>query len=115
MADALPRVLPNTFPDEHNTAPHTSNPPHHVNTILSITSDNTILHAIKQGYKDNVFCKCVINTQVTGWTEANSLWYIGSCLLIPRIKDLQEMLFRLAHDTLGHFGVDKCYVSLHDA
>jgi len=45
----------------------------------------------------------------------NGLWYIGDCLLIPRIGDVRENLFRLAHDCLGHFGADKSYATLRDA
>jgi hypothetical protein len=50
-----------------------------------------------------------------GVHEANSLWYIGDHLLIPRVANICENLSRLAHDCLGHFGVDKSYASLHDA
>jgi hypothetical protein len=45
----------------------------------------------------------------------NGLWYVGDRLLIPRIGDIHENLFCLAHDTLGHFGADKSYATLHDA
>ena len=35
-------------------------------------------------------------------------------LVIPRFKDIREQLFRLAHDSLGHFGFEKSYGSLKD-
>jgi len=35
-------------------------------------------------------------------------------LVIPKYKDLREQLFQLAHDNLGHFGVEKSYANLHD-
>jgi hypothetical protein len=41
-----------------------------------------------------------------------SLWYVSDRLIIPRITDVWETLFRLAHDSLGHFGFDKSYESL---
>src|ERR1700722_12231212 len=47
-----------------------------------------------------------------GRRESNGSWYIVDWLLVPRITDLQETLFRLAHNTLGHFGV---YMALRDA
>ena len=47
-----------------------------------------------------------------GWQQINGLWYIGDRLLIPRVT---KNLFKLAHDTLGHLGADKSYVSLRDA
>jgi len=52
---------------------------------------------------------------MAGWRQSNGLWYIGDCLLIPRVTAVRETLFRLAHDTLGHFGADKSYASLRDA
>jgi hypothetical protein len=50
-----------------------------------------------------------------GWRQSNGLWYIGDRLLIPRVTDVHENLFRLAHDTLGHFGADKSYAALRDS
>jgi len=49
-----------------------------------------------------------------GWKNVNGLWYIGDRLLIPRVVDIRETLFRLAHDNLGHFGADKSYASLRN-
>ena len=37
------------------------------------------------------------------------LWYIGNRLIIPHTGNLHEILFQLAHDTLGHFGFNKTY------
>jgi RNase H-like domain found in reverse transcriptase/Integrase zinc binding domain len=107
MADALSRLPPNCFPDEIV--------PMVVNVILTIDSDRHILNKIKAGYLEDEFCICVAKTVMKGWTKINDSWYIGDCLLIPQITDIQENLFRLAHDTLGHFGVDKLYASLRDA
>jgi Integrase zinc binding domain len=107
VADALSRLPPNCFPDE--IAPMV------VNVILTINSDRDILKKIKAGYLEDEFCICVAKTAMKGWTKINDSWYIGDCLLIPRITDIQENLFRLAHDTLGHFGMDKLYASLRDA
>jgi hypothetical protein len=50
-----------------------------------------------------------------GLTETNGLWYIGSQLLIPRYRDIHENIFRLTHDTLGHFGADKSYAAIRDS
>jgi len=57
----------------------------------------------------------VAASSMAGWRQSNGLWYIGDCLLIPRVTAVRETLFRLAHDTLGHFGADKSYASLRDA
>jgi RNase H-like domain found in reverse transcriptase/Integrase zinc binding domain len=106
VANALSRLPPNCFPDKI--------PPTVVNAILMIDSDHEILNKIKARYLEDEFCIRVAKTSMKGWTKLNNLWYIGDHLLIPRITDIQEILFRLAHDTLGHFGTDKSYASLRD-
>ena len=66
------------------------------------------------GYSSDLFSQRLHNTDVPGAKLVNGLWYIGSCLLIPRVGDVQEQLYHLAHDTLGHFGSDKSYATLKD-
>ncbi|OJT07183.1 Transposon Ty3-I Gag-Pol polyprotein, partial [Trametes pubescens] len=51
----------------------------------------------------------------TGIAVRNSLLYIGDRLCIPRVSDLREGIFRMAHDSLGHFGFDKSYAAIRDA
>jgi len=50
-----------------------------------------------------------------GIQSKDGLWYVGNHLVIPHTGDLREMLFRLAHDILGHFGFDKTYASLRES
>ena len=40
---------------------------------------------------------------------------VGDQLVIPQTGDIWENLFQLAYDMLGHFGMDKSYVTLRDA
>jgi len=54
-------------------------------------------------YKDNAFCKQVVSTEMKGWWLINGLWYIEEQLPILRVNNICKNLFRLAHDTLGHF------------
>jgi hypothetical protein len=49
---------------------------------------------------------------MNGWHKSNNLWYVGDRLLIPRVGNVREIIFRLAHRTLGHFGADKSYAAL---
>lgn len=35
--------------------------------------------------------------------------------MIPRVAYLRETIFRLAHDELGHFGIDKSYASIRES
>jgi hypothetical protein len=109
VADALSCLPPNSFPDEFEPTPGSS-----VNAILQIATDASILAKIKAGYLEDEFCKRVASSNMKGWLQINGLWYIGDRLLIPRVTDIRENLFRLAHDTLGHFGADKSYALLRD-
>ena len=104
ITDALSRLPPNCFSSENS-----------VNAVLRITANCDILEQIKAGYLEDEFCKWVALTSMKGWSQINGLWYIGDHLLIPHVTDIRENLFKLAHDTLGHFGANKSYVSLHNA
>jgi hypothetical protein len=72
---------------------------------------------IKNGYKEDPFCKKLKDTKdgVKGLTFEDSLWFVGGRLVIPRVGDLRETLFRLSHDSLGHFGFEKSYGSLRSS
>jgi hypothetical protein len=70
---------------------------------------------IQESYCEEEFYKWVATMHMTGWRQSNGLWYIGDCLLIPRVTVIHETLFCLVHDMLGHFGADKLYASLQDA
>jgi len=83
--------------------------------VLSIATDQTVLDAIKSGYTSDDFCIKIAKSGMPGTKCVNGLWYIADRLLIPRIGDIHENLFRLAHDSLGHFGADKSYAILRDA
>jgi len=110
VADALSRLPPNCFPGEGGNVPGIS-----VTAVMSITTDQDILKMIQAGYLEDEFCKRVATSNMKGCHQSNGLWYIGDRLLIPRVTSIRETLFRLAHDTLGHFGADKSYASLRDA
>jgi hypothetical protein len=70
VADALSRLPSNSFPDEIDPIP--------VNTVLSITTDKSVLDKIQVGYLEDEFCKRVATSSMKGWTNSNGLWYIGN-------------------------------------
>ena len=115
VVDALSQLPPNTFLDECTDiqAPHEH---WKVPTcaMLSISCDLSVLASIK-GYNSDLFCQCLTETGTPGEQLINGLWYVGDRLVIPHMGNIHENLFRLAHDTLGHFGADKFYVVLRDA
>ena len=116
VADALSHLPDNCLPDE---CPDTTAPHEHwkrpIGAVLSIESDRSVLSSIKSGYDQDSFCQRLARNNVPGARLINGLWYIGDRLVIPRVGELRENLFRLAHDNLGHFGADKSYASLRDA
>ena len=119
VADALSRIPEGTFPDEQTNK---SIPPAPYDTwklpigaVLSITTDQSVLKTIKDGYQSDDFCVHLAQNSIPGAHLINDWWYIGDCLMIPRTGDAHENLFRLMHDTLGHFGTDKCYTNLQNA
>lgn len=81
--------------------------------ILSISSDDTILKTIWEGY----FCIKLKKspTSCLGLTIVNGLLYMSRHLVIPQHGNVQQTLFLLAHDSLGHFSFEKSYGSLRGA
>ena len=79
--------------------------------------DTYILDAIKTGYATDPFV-AKLSSASTGMDiiqKINDFWFINNRLVIPDIKHVRETLFRLAHDTMGHFGTNKCLAALRDS
>lgn len=114
VADALSRIPEGAFPRESTEVSHI--PTRSINAVLSITTDPSVLLAVQDGYLADEVCKKLIAspTSTHGVTTSNGLWYVRDCLLIPRMGNIREELFHLAHNVLGHFGADKLYVVLCD-
>jgi hypothetical protein len=78
-----------------------------------------MLQRIITGYTEDDFCKQLAQDINAGSIEGarleNHLLYVGKRLVIPRDTKLRELLFNLAHDTLGHFGFDKSYEALRES
>jgi hypothetical protein len=111
VADTVSQVPDGAFPGKIIEPRDRHYPPAAVNTILSITTNPSILQTIHAGYKEDDFCKKIIAlpSSTPGVTSANSLWYIGDHLLIPCFGTIWEDLFHLAHDSARHFSADKPY------
>lgn len=117
VADALSRLPPPPIPYAvsallaSDLCPLLLGP---VCSILNITSDTDLLSQIRDGYKNDKFaCKLLSSPLPTlNVSERDGLLFIGDRLVIPRVSRLRELLFNLAHDSLGHFGFDKAYESL---
>ena len=76
--------------------------------------DTDIITAIKDGYTHDPFVNKLLSASsgMDCIKNSNGFWFINDRLVIPNVKHVHESLFRLAHDSMGHFGHEKCLPSL---
>ena len=110
VADALSRM-----PEEGGEGP--VDEPETVAAVLRVSTDPKISADIRCGYQTDAFCQKILRnmTSFPNIKVEDGLIYIGSRLVIPRTGTIREDLFRMAHDSLGHFGTEKSYASLRSA
>jgi hypothetical protein len=119
-ADALSR-MPDATPDACLVAcaiTYTCNAlATHAGGVLNITADQSLLKAIITGYETDDFAKKLIKDidmgSIKGATLTDNLLYVGRRLVIPQDLKVHELLYNLAHNTLGHFGFDKLVNNAH--
>ena len=86
-------------------------------TSSKLNLDTDLINAIKTGYSNDPFVKKLTSAS-TGMEiikQQDGFWFINDHLVIPDVKHVRETLFRLAHDSLGHFGTGKSLASLKDS
>lgn len=116
VADALSRVPVDTFPSECEPMAHEAWAASGVaSAVLQVCVDEAVLQEIKLGYAEDEFAQHALASSMPGFQMVNGLLYVGSQLVILRVGNIRENLFRLAHDCLGHFGADKSYGALQEA
>ena len=79
--------------------------------------EDTLLEEIRNGYKTDPFT-AKLNGATLGMhniKNENGFWFIDNRLFVPNVKHIRELLFRLAHDKLGHFGTPKSLHALRDS
>jgi hypothetical protein len=88
-----------------------------ISLVLSVTPDRSLLNDIKKGYSEDPWCVKLqkLTNSLPGLKCCDGLMYINDQLIIPCITHLRETIFRLAHDKLGHFGINKSYTSIHQS
>jgi hypothetical protein len=88
-----------------------------VASTLSITADVELLACIQENYAKDPWCKRLLDADFFphGIKLSNGLLYTGNRLIVPRVSEVRELLFHLAHDVLGHFGFAKTYGSLRES
>jgi hypothetical protein len=99
----------------------TSEPQITVATMFTIDRDPKLFMKIHKGYSQDSWCAAILDNLKHGMIDSkldikfcNGLLFIGSRLVILKCLDLQESLFHLAHNHLGHFRGEKTYTSLQD-
>ena len=107
VADALSRM-----PVEGGEGP--VDEPKAVASVLRVSTDPKISEDIRRGYQTDAFCQKILRnmTSFPNIKVDDGLIYIGSRLVVPRAGTIREDLFRMAHDSLGHFGMEKSYANL---
>lgn len=109
-----------------------------VATTKTITTDETLLQQIRDGYQTDKFAlkllQCVdpsvsmrpakglpikidmdLNDPSLGICLINGLLFLGDRLVIPKVGGVCKCLFHLAHNTMGHFGAEKSYEHLRSS
>jgi hypothetical protein len=91
--------------------------PKNRSTKSTLQLDTSMLSAIKDGYLTDPFITKIssASTGMDNIKKENDFWFINDRLVIPDVKHVRESLFRLAHDSMGHFGPGKCIPSLKDS
>ena len=86
-------------------------------SVLSISTDTSLLNDIKEGYKTDPFITSLqsASSGTSFISQKEGFWFVGARLVIPNVPHIREALFYLAHDALGHFGTDKSYAVLRDS
>ena len=80
-------------------------------TKIEFAIDDHTISKLRDDYQTNPWCKKLISASrgMPNLTIKNGLWFLGDRLIIPAEC---EVLFRLAHDSLGHFGFHKTYENI---
>jgi len=123
VADALSRLPPEN--DETPTyVRQTMHMPTHIGDnikpitlVLSVTPDASLINDIKGGYLTDPWCVKLTKLidSLPGLRKRDGLLYLNDHLVIPRVTHVREMIFHLAHDQLGHFGIDKSYATIRNS
>lgn len=94
-----------------------SDSPAIVAPVLALNTDSQLLSLIKTGYAEDPWCRKLLSDgiKVAGVSRRGGLLYVADRLVVPRVPSVRESLFRLAHDSLGHFGAEKSYESLRNS
>ena len=112
-ADALSRLPETGFPATAAIIATTLKKQVHSHFQL----EDTLLKEIREGYNSDPFTKKLQAARpgLDTVREENGFWFVNNRLFVPNVPHVREILFRLAHDKLGHFGAPKSFLALRDS
>jgi hypothetical protein len=86
-------------------------------TTSSIQVNEEVIDKLKAAYETDPWCKQLVSAArgMKALTFQNGLWFLNGRLVIPAASGLCEYIFRLTHDSLGHFGFYKTYKAIQQS
>jgi hypothetical protein len=86
-------------------------------SISAISIDDELLTSIRNSYLSDPWCAKLLSasSSLRNLTYKDGLSFIGDRLMIPAGNNVRECIFRLAHDSSGHFGFFKTYESIRNS
>lgn len=88
-----------------------------LNTKSTISIDDMLIENVRTSYVKDMWCQKLLSAS-RGMPQLvinNGLWYLNNRLVVPNGCGVQEEIFRMAHNALGHFGFAKTYDLICDS
>lgn len=85
--------------------------------IHKLSVDSTFLDRLRAGYETDSWIQ-TLRAAAPGMkilSEREGVWYVGNRLIVPNVPSVREHIFRLCHDSLGHFGFRKSYEAIRSS
>ena len=83
----------------------------------SLAINKDVIDKLKSSYLTDPWCKQLESATkgMASVTFRDGLWFLNNCLIVPAASGLREHIFRLAHDSLGHFSFFKTYKHIQES
>ena len=88
-----------------------------MSTHSSLSIDDILINDILNSYSSDPWCSKLLSASkgLLELTVRDGLWFLGSRLIVPGGCSTHEYIFKLMHDTLGHFGFFKSYETIRNS
>lgn len=84
---------------------------------VELSADEEFMMSIKTGYETDPWCKKLISAArgMPYLKQRSGYWFLNDRLIVPRVDNIREHLYKLAHDNFGHFGFTKTYALIRES